>query len=78
LPRDLLDPVTSLVLEAVPAVAGRGPARIAVMAGVGFDTAMRCLGALAAAGFVERCDRGWRIRRDQASRLRASPGQAGQ
>jgi DNA processing protein len=78
LPRDLLDPVTRVVLEAVPAVAGRGPARIAVMAGVGFDTAMRCLGALAAAGFVERCDRGWRIRRDQASRARAGPGQAGQ
>jgi len=24
---------------------------------------MRCLGGLAAAGFVERCDRGWRLRR---------------
>jgi DNA processing protein len=62
LPRDALDPVTRQVLEAVPARAGRGPARIAVVAGVGFDTAMRCLGALAAAGFVERSDRGWRIR----------------
>ena len=62
LPRDMLDPVTRRVLEAVPARAGRGPARIAVAAGVGFDTVMRCLGALAAAGFVERCDRGWRLR----------------
>jgi len=62
LPRDLLDPVTSRVLEAVPARAGRGPARIAVTAGVDFDTAMRCLGELAAGGFVERCERGWRIR----------------
>ena len=62
LPRDALDPVTRQVLEAVPARAGRGPARIAVVAGVGFDTAMSCLGALAAAGFVERNDRGWRIR----------------
>jgi DNA processing protein len=62
LPRDALDPVTRQVLEAVPARAGRGPARIAVVAGVGFDTAMRCLGALAAAGFVERSDRGWRMR----------------
>ena len=62
LPHDALDPVTRQVLEAVPARAGRGPARIAVVAGVGFDTAMRCLGALAAAGFVERNDRGWRIR----------------
>jgi DNA processing protein len=62
LPRDLLDPVTRLVLEAAPARAGWGPARIAVSAGVDFDTVMRCLGALAAAGFVERCDRGWRVR----------------
>jgi DNA processing protein len=62
LPRDMLDPVTSRVLEAVPAGPGRGPARIAVSAGVGFDTVMRCLGALAAAGFVERCGRGWRLR----------------
>ena len=34
--------------------------REAVDARKDFDTAMRCLGALAAAGFVERCDRGWR------------------
>jgi DNA processing protein len=66
LPRDALDPVTRQVLEAVPARAGRGPARIAVVAGVGFDTAMRCLGALAAAGFVERSDRGWRMRSGSA------------
>lgn len=65
LPRDLLDPVTSRVLDAVPARTGRGPARIAVTAGVDFDTVLRCLGALAAAGFVERCDRGWRLRRQQ-------------
>ena len=63
LPRDMLDPVTSRVLEALPARAGRGPARIAATAGVDFDTVMTCLGALAAAGFVERCDRGWRLRR---------------
>jgi DNA processing protein len=67
LPRDLLDPVTSRVLDAVPARAGWGPARIAVKAGVEFDTVMSCLGALAASGFVERCERGWRIRPDQAS-----------
>ena len=65
MPRDLLDPVTSQVLDAVPARAGRGPARIAVTAGVDFDTVLSCLGALAAAGFVERCDRGWRLRRRQ-------------
>jgi DNA processing protein len=63
LPRDQLDPVQRQVLEAVPLRAGQGPARIAVGAGVDFDTAMTCLGALAAAGFVERCARGWRLRR---------------
>ena len=63
LARDLLDPVNVQVLEAVPARVGRGPARIAVAAGVDFDTVMRCLGGLAAAGFVERCARGWRLRR---------------
>ena len=51
------------MLEAVPARAGRGPARIAVSAGVDFDTVLRCLGGLAAGGFVERCDRGWRLRK---------------
>ena len=65
LSRDLLDPVDARVLEAVPARAGRGPARIAIAAGVDFDTVMRCLGGLAAAGFVERCERGWRLRRPQ-------------
>ena len=65
LPRDLLGPVETRVLEAVPARAGRGPARIAIAAGVDFDTVMRCLGGLAAAGFVERCDHGWRLRRPQ-------------
>ncbi len=63
LPRDALDPVSRSVLEAVPARTGRGPARIAVTAGVDFDTVMRCLGGLAAGGFVERCDRGWRLRK---------------
>lgn len=63
LPRDELDPVSRRVLEAVPARVGRGPARIAVSAGVDFDAVMRCLGGLAAAGFVERCDRGWRLRK---------------
>lgn len=63
LPRDELDPVQRRVLEAVPAKGGQGPARIAVSAGVDFDTVMTCLGALAAAGFTERCDHGWRLRR---------------
>jgi DNA processing protein len=62
-PRDSLDPVTTAVLEAVPARTGRGPAAIAVAAGVDLDTALGCLGALAAAGFVERCATGWRVRK---------------
>jgi len=64
-PRDDLDPVTRAVLEAMPARGGSGPATIAVSAGVGLDTAIRCLGSLAAAGFVERSDKGWRARKDR-------------
>jgi len=62
-PRDRLDPVSTAVLEAVPARTGAGPAAIAVAAGVDLNTAIGSLGALAAAGFVERCARGWRIRK---------------
>jgi DNA processing protein len=61
--RDMLDPVTTAVLEQVPVRGGRGPASIAVRAGVDLDTAMRCLGTLAAGGFVQRCDLGWRAKR---------------
>jgi DNA processing protein len=61
--RDLLDPVAVAVLEEVPVRGGRGPASIAVRAGVDLDTALRCLGELVAGGFVERCDTGWRSRR---------------
>ncbi|MGB6457515.1 MAG: DNA-processing protein DprA [Streptosporangiaceae bacterium] len=61
--RDLLDPVAVAVLEEVPLRGGRGLASIAVRAGVDLDTALRCMGVLAAAGFVERCERGWRTRR---------------
>jgi DNA processing protein len=52
------------VLEHVPVRGGRGPAAIAVRAGVDLDTALRTLGLLAAAGFVQRCDQGWRAVRD--------------
>ncbi len=62
-PRDRLDPVALAVLEEVPVRGGRGPASIAVRAGVDLDTALRCLGGLAADGFVERCGLGWRARR---------------
>jgi len=61
--RDRLDPIAVAVLEEVPVRGGRGPASIAVRAGVDLDTALRCLGELAADGFVERCDTGWRSRK---------------
>jgi DNA processing protein len=61
--RDLLDPAAVAVLEEVPLRGGRGPASIAVRAGVDLDTALRCLGVLTVGGFVERCERGWRARR---------------
>ncbi len=62
-PDESLDPVTLTVLHAVTRRSGRGPATIATLAGVDLDTAMRCLGLLAAAGYVERCEQGWRSRR---------------
>jgi DNA processing protein len=61
-PRDRLDPVALAVLEEVPVRGGRGPASIAVRAGVDLDTALGCLGALAADGFIERCGLGWRAK----------------
>lgn len=63
LPRDALDPQTAQVLDAVPSRGGAGAATIAASAGAELDTAIRCLGSLAAGGFVERCETGWRIRR---------------
>ena len=62
--RDNLDPETTAVLEAIPARSGAGTAAIAITAGVDLNTAIRCLGALAAAGFIERCPRGWRVRKN--------------
>jgi DNA processing protein len=62
-PTDFLDPVTAGVLRCMTGRAGRGEATIATLAGVDLDTAMRCLGLLAAAGYAERCDKGWRTRK---------------
>ena len=64
--RDELDLETATVLDALPARGGMGPAGIAVKAGLDPVTVVRCLGALAAAGFAERCDEGWRVRRATA------------
>ncbi len=60
---DRLSPTTRDVLEALPSRGGVGAARIAVTAGVSLDTAVSCLGALAAGGFVERSAKGWKLRR---------------
>ncbi|MDR2983801.1 MAG: DNA-processing protein DprA [Nocardiopsaceae bacterium] len=67
-PADGLDPVTASVLRAVAQRTGRGPATIATIARVDLDTALRCLGLLAAAGYVERCDQGWRARKSREGR----------
>ncbi len=66
-PASDLDPVTASVLQAVARRTGRGPATIATIAGVDLDTALRCLGLLAAAGHVERCEQGWRAAGRRAS-----------
>jgi DNA processing protein len=62
LSRDELDPDSARVLDALHA-RGAGPSTIAVEAGVDLDTVLRCLGLLAGCGFIERCDKGWRLRR---------------
>jgi len=62
-PRDELDSDSARVLDALPARGGAGTSTIAAEAGVDLDTVLRCLGLLAGSGFVERCDRGWRLRK---------------
>jgi DNA processing protein len=61
--RDDLDADSAQVLDALPARGSAGTSTIAVDAGVDLDTVLRCLGRLAGYGFIERCDRGWRLRR---------------
>jgi DNA processing protein len=61
--RDELDPETAAVLDALPSRGGMGPGRIAHRAGLEPATVVRCLGTLAAGGFAERCEQGWRLRR---------------
>jgi DNA processing protein len=65
--RDDLDADCARVLDALPARGGAGTSTIAVEAGVDLDTVLRCLGQLAGLGFIERCDRGWRLRRHSRS-----------
>jgi DNA processing protein len=47
----------------MPARGAAGTSTIAAEAGVDLDTVLRCLGLLAGSGFIERCDRGWRLRK---------------
>jgi DNA processing protein len=61
--RDELDHDSARVLDALPARGAAGTSTIAAEAGVDLDTVLRCLGLLAGSGFIERCDRGWRLRR---------------
>ncbi len=61
LPYDELDTDTARVLDALPARGAAGTSTIAVDAGMEIDTVLRCLGVLAAYGFIERGDGGWRL-----------------
>lgn len=71
-PRDGLAATTRQVLEAVPARGGAGPAQIAVKAGLDLNTARGRLGMLAAAGFIERCEQGWRLPRTRRAAARSA------
>jgi DNA processing protein len=61
--RDALDLESAKVLDAMPRRGGMATSRIAQRAGLAPLTAVRSLGGLSAAGFVERCAEGWRLRR---------------
>ena len=60
---DAMDLETTQVLDAMPGRGGMATTRIAQRAGMAPATVVRCLAALAAAGFIERCEEGWRLSR---------------
>jgi DNA processing protein len=60
---DAMDLETTQVLDAMPARGGMAATRIAQRAGMVPTTVVRCLAALAASGFIERCEEGWRLSR---------------
>lgn len=68
LPRDELGHDQATVLDAMPRRGGSGTVRVAQRAGMDPATVVRCLGELSAAGFIERCDDGWRLRRPATAR----------
>ena len=61
--RDELDLDSARVLDALPVRGAAGTSTIAAEAGVDLNTVLRCLGLLAGLGFIERTDRGWRLRK---------------
>jgi DNA processing protein len=61
--RDDLDLESAQVLDAMPGRGAMGTARIAQRAGLAPGTVIGRLGGLASAGFIERCEEGWRLRR---------------
>ncbi|MBO0801982.1 MAG: DNA-processing protein DprA [Nocardiopsaceae bacterium] len=62
LPRDQLDLESAAVLDALPVRGGLGTTEVAAKAGLPPAIVLRLLGELAAGGFAERCERGWRVR----------------
>jgi DNA processing protein len=71
-PRDRLHETAKKVLDAIPTRGGAGPASIATEAGVSMDATMSALGGLAAAGYIERSPKGWRLRRVTSSYPKAN------
>ncbi|MFG2192610.1 DNA-processing protein DprA [Streptomyces sp. NPDC048639] len=69
--RDLLDPVSAKVLDALPASASRNTRRLARDAGTGHDEALAKLYELQSLGFVERHGERWQLTRN-------SPGSGGE
>jgi DNA processing protein len=61
--RDDLDLESARVLDAMPGRGEMATARIVQRAGLPPGTVIGCLGGLASAGFIERCEGGWRLRR---------------
>jgi DNA processing protein len=60
---DAMDLETTQVLDAMPARGAMATTRIAQRAGMVPTTVVRCLAVLAASGYIERCDEGWRLSR---------------
>ncbi|MFE0149763.1 DNA-processing protein DprA [Nonomuraea sp. NPDC059007] len=61
-PHDTLSETARSVLDAVPGRGGAGTATIAVAAGTDLSTTLSALGSLAAAGYVLRTPKGWRLK----------------